>query len=60
MGRPLEVALTLLYSLAMTKRKVGQKAPNVELYTLAGEPVALESLWGNGRFALLLFLRHLA
>jgi peroxiredoxin len=44
----------------MTKLKVGQKAPNVQLQTLAGESVMLDSFWGNGRFALLIFLRHLA
>jgi peroxiredoxin len=45
----------------MAKLKAGQKAPNIELKTLAGEPVALDSLWGNGRSSvLLIFLRHLA
>jgi peroxiredoxin len=44
----------------MAKLKVGQAAPNVMLQTLTGETVTLDSLWGNGRSALLIFLRHLA
>jgi hypothetical protein len=57
-----------LYFCAMTKLKVGQKAPNSHLQTLEGESVTLDRFWGNGRFdklntnrsALLIFLRHLA
>ncbi|MBE2225210.1 MAG: hypothetical protein IAF02_26980 [Anaerolineae bacterium] len=52
----------------MAKLKVGQAAPTIELKTLEGDVVALDSLWGNGRFdrlntkhsTLLIFLRHLA
>jgi peroxiredoxin len=44
----------------MTKRNVGQKAPDVALQTMEGDSVALADLWGNGRSLLLIFLRHLA
>ena len=44
----------------MTKLKVGQPAPNAQLQTLEGDLVTLDSLWGNGRSLLLIFLRHLA
>ncbi|WP_420627721.1 hypothetical protein [Candidatus Leptofilum sp.] len=40
--------------------RLGQAAPNVTLRTLDGTAVQLSSLWGNGRTALLIFLRHLA
>ena len=67
-GRTLEVGLTLLYFPPMTKLKVGQKAPNIQVQTLEGESVTLDRFWGNGRFdklntkrsVLLIFLRHLA
>ena len=57
-----------LYSSPMAKLKIGQKAPNIQVKTLEGESVALDSFWGNGRFdrpstkrsVLLIFLRHLA
>jgi len=58
--RTLEVRCTLLYFATMAKLIVGQKAPNVQLQTLEGEVVTMASLWGNGRSALLIFLRHLA
>ena len=44
----------------MTKLRTGQRAPDVTLNTLEGTAVPLASLWGNGRTALLIFLRHLA
>ena len=52
----------------MAKLKVGQKAPTIQLQTLEGDSVTLDSFWGNGRFdklntkrsVLLIFLRHLA
>lgn len=44
----------------MLKLHPGQIAPDVTLKTLDGRPVPLSSLWGNGRPALLIFLRHLA
>jgi peroxiredoxin len=44
----------------MAKLKVGQKAPNIQVQTIEGESVALDKFWGNGRYTLLIFLRHLA
>lgn len=44
----------------MPKLRPGQRAPNITLKTLDGTAVPLSSLWGNGRSALLIFLRHLA
>ena len=44
----------------MPKLRPGQPAPDVILKTLEGMAVPLSSLWGNGRTALLIFLRHLA
>ena len=44
----------------MPKLRPGQPAPDVILKTLDGTAVPLSSLWGNGRTALLIFLRHLA
>jgi len=44
----------------MANLKVRQKAPNIQLQTIEGDSVALDSLWENGRSALLIFLRHLA
>lgn len=39
--------------------QVGQKAPDVLLQTLDSRFQSLSAYWGNGRSALLLFLRHL-
>jgi peroxiredoxin len=44
----------------MTKLSVGQLAPDFELQTLDGRFLKLSDFWGNGRSALLIFLRHLA
>ncbi len=44
----------------MAKIKVGQKAPDVDLQTIDGEPVQLSSAWSDGHNALIIFLRHLA
>ena len=44
----------------MPKLRPGQQAPNLTLKTLDGTAVHFSSLWGNGRTALLIFLRHLA
>ncbi|WP_420643216.1 hypothetical protein [Candidatus Leptofilum sp.] len=44
----------------MPKLTVGQTAPDATLRNLDGTAVPLSSLWGNGRTALLIFLRHLA
>ena len=49
----------------MRQLKVGQKAPDVTLQTVDGNTVQLSEYWGsgkygNGRFTLLIFLRHLA
>lgn len=44
----------------MPKLQQGQLAPDVTLKTLAGTAVPLSSFWGDGRSALLIFLRHLA
>jgi peroxiredoxin len=44
----------------MPKLRPGQPAPDVTLKTLDGRFLPLSSLWGNGRPALLIFLRHLA
>lgn len=44
----------------MPKLRVGQPAPDVIVKTLDRTAVRLSSLWGNGRTALLIFLRHLA
>ena len=44
----------------MAQLKVGQPAPNAQLQTLEGDVVMMDSLWGNGRSVLLIFLRHLA
>lgn len=38
----------------------GQPAPDVTLKTLDGTAVPLSSMWGDGRTAVLIFLRHLA
>jgi len=51
---------SLLKGFFMPKLRTGQRAPDVTLNTLAGTAVPLASLWGNGRTALLIFLRHLA
>lgn len=40
--------------------RVGQPAPNVTLQNLDDEPVQLAEMWGNGRHALIIYLRHLA
>lgn len=44
----------------MRKLKVGRKAPDMTLQTVNGRSVQLSEYWGNGRFTLLIFLRHLA
>jgi hypothetical protein len=44
----------------MPELRQGQLAPDVILKTLEGTAVLLSSYWGNGRTALLIFLRHLA
>ncbi len=49
----------------MRKLKVGKPAPDVGLVTLEGKPSRLSEYWGegrygNGRSALLIFMRHLA
>lgn len=44
----------------MARLRPGQPAPDLTIYTLEGESVSLGSTWGNGRDALLIFLRHLA
>lgn len=43
----------------MTHVQVGLPAPNATVMTLSGETMALADFWGNGRAALLVFLRHL-
>lgn len=58
--RTSKVRCTLLYSATMAKLKVGHKVPNIQVQTLEGNSVTLARLWGNGRSALLIFLRHLA
>ncbi len=44
----------------MPKLRPGQFAPDVTLKTADGTAVPLSKFWGNGRIALLIFLRHLA
>ncbi len=44
----------------MSKIKVGKPAPDLILTSVDGRSVSLSSYWGNGRSALLIFLRHLA
>ena len=44
----------------MTKLAVGQRAPDYQFNTLAGESVALSDTWRKGNHTLLIFLRHLA
>jgi hypothetical protein len=39
--------------------QVGDRAPNVALATLDGQPAQLANLWLAGRPVLLIFLRHL-
>jgi hypothetical protein len=39
--------------------EAGRPAPDGALRTPAGEAVALSSLWDDGQYVLLLFLRHL-
>lgn len=48
------------YTWTMSKLKLGNPAPDLMLTTLDGRSVALSDHWGNGRSALLIFLRHLA
>ncbi len=38
---------------------VGDKAPDVMLATLEGQPLALADMWRGGRNVVLVFLRHL-
>lgn len=44
----------------MAKIKVGQRAPDLALTTKEETPIQLSAAWGNGRHALIIFLRHLA
>ncbi len=44
----------------MRKLKVGKSAPNITLLTIDGRSAQLSDYWGNGRFALFIFTRHLA
>ena len=44
----------------MTLIRTGQPAPDVVLAPLDGPAAPLSAYWGNGRHALLIFLRHLA
>lgn len=44
----------------MPKLRPGQMAPDVVVNTLDGRSLPLSTFWGNGRAALLIFLRHLA
>jgi peroxiredoxin len=37
----------------------GDAAPDVELIDLEGQAVRLSGMWGDGRSAVLVFLRHL-
>jgi hypothetical protein len=39
--------------------KSGDNALNFTLYTVDGQPVALNDAWRDGRNALLILLRHL-
>jgi len=41
------------------KRKLGDIAPDWELYTVEGQRVSLNETMRDGRHALLIFLRHL-
>lgn len=40
--------------------KLGDRAPNLTLQTISGEPIDLKTYWQDGRFTYLIFLRHLA
>ena len=44
----------------MARIRIGDPAPNVMLKTVDGATEPLAGMWGNGRHALLIFLRHLA
>ncbi len=44
----------------MTKIRVGQAAPPVDLESIDGKKVSLADFWQDGRSTLLIFLRHLA
>jgi len=39
--------------------QTGDAAPDITVIDLEGQAVPLSSLWGDGRFAVLVFLRHL-
>ncbi len=39
--------------------QVGERAPNVALATLDGQPAQLADFWLDGQPVLLIFLRHL-
>ena len=45
---------------AMARVRIGDVAPELILKDVEGAPVSLATMWGNGRHALLIFLRHLA
>lgn len=44
----------------MARLKIGDRAPDLVLKDVEGAAVPLADTWGNGRHALLIFLRHLA
>ncbi|MEZ4659791.1 MAG: hypothetical protein R2911_19725 [Caldilineaceae bacterium] len=44
----------------MARLRIGDPAPDLTLKDIEGAPIPLASMWGNGRHALLIFLRHLA
>lgn len=44
----------------MARLRVGDAAPNLNLQNVESGPMPLADVWGNGRHALLIFLRHLA
>ena len=44
----------------MTTIRIGRPAPDVTLTNALDQPVQLSEAWGDGRHALIIFLRHLA
>ena len=53
-------ANAVLFHGDVTFATLGQHAPDLTLMTKEEKPIQLSAAWGNGRHALIIFLRHLA